>query len=154
MTLEELEKRVRVLEDTEAIKKLMARYARAADDNYNPEELSKLFTEDGVWDGGEIWGIKCGRKEIKEFLTQVSKDITFAVHYIMAPDITIDGNEAYGRWYELVAGISNGNAFWLGDFYNNELAKIDGEWFLTLVKCQVAFLTPYEKGWAKKRFMD
>lgn len=152
--LEELEKRIRVLEDIEAIKRLMARYARTADDNYNPEEMAKLFTEDGVWDGGEVWGIKRGRKEIKEFLSQISKDITFAVHYITTPDVTVEGDRAHGRWYELVAGTYLGRAFWLSDFYRNEFARVDGEWLLTLVKCPVSFMTPYEEGWAKTRYMD
>ena len=52
MTLEELEKRVQVLEDVYAIQNLKAKYCQLADDNYNPEETIKLFTEDGLWDGG------------------------------------------------------------------------------------------------------
>ena len=36
LRLEELENRVRVLEDTDAIRNLKARYAAYCDDNYNP----------------------------------------------------------------------------------------------------------------------
>ena len=40
-TIAELAKRVQLLEDIEAIKRLKARYAKACDDNYNAEEIAK-----------------------------------------------------------------------------------------------------------------
>ena len=48
MSLEDLEKRVRVLEDIEAIKKLKALYCAYCDDSFNIEKLRTLFIEDAV----------------------------------------------------------------------------------------------------------
>ena len=53
MSLESLEKRIRVLEDIEEIKKLKHRYCALCDANYNADALAELFTEDAVWDGQE-----------------------------------------------------------------------------------------------------
>src|SRR5262249_60271154 len=48
--LAQLEQRVQVLEDVNAIRHLKARYAAYCDDQYNPEGLAALFTEDAVWE--------------------------------------------------------------------------------------------------------
>ena len=54
LRLEELENRVRVLEDTDAIRNLKARYAAYCDDNYNPDKIAELFVEDAVWESGPL----------------------------------------------------------------------------------------------------
>lgn len=156
MTLEELEKRVQVLEDIEAIKKLKAWYCQAADDNYNPEKFDPLFTEDAVWDGGETFGVYRGKKAIKEFFAHVPEDVPFAIHYsALVPDISVEGDKAYAHWYGLCAMTLTGNkAVWLANWYDDTYVKIKGEWLIAEVKVIVLFHTPYEEGWAKKRFLD
>ncbi|MBV8360284.1 MAG: nuclear transport factor 2 family protein, partial [Deltaproteobacteria bacterium] len=47
--IEELAARTQRLEDIENIKQLKARYCAFCDDNYNPQGIASLFTEDGVW---------------------------------------------------------------------------------------------------------
>ena len=79
--LKALQKRIQVLEDIEAIKKLKADYAAVCDDKYNPEKGIKLFTQDGIWNGGKDFGVHKGRKEIKKFFQGVAKNIVFAVHF-------------------------------------------------------------------------
>ena len=49
--LGELESRIRVVEDTDAIRNLKARYAELWDDDYNPDGIASLFVVDGVWGG-------------------------------------------------------------------------------------------------------
>lgn len=70
MDLEVLERRIRVLEDIEAIKKLKARYAYYCDDNYDADGIANLFVEDGIWDGGDF-GRYQGREEIRKFFLEV-----------------------------------------------------------------------------------
>ena len=43
------EQRLQRLEDIESIKQLIARYAKAADHNGDPDMVRPLFTEDAVW---------------------------------------------------------------------------------------------------------
>ena len=64
MDLADLERRVRALEDIEAIKQLKYRYADACDRGYDADALADLFTEDAVWDGG-LFGRYEGREAIR-----------------------------------------------------------------------------------------
>jgi hypothetical protein len=43
MNLSDLEKRIAVLEDIEAIKKLKARYCAICDEDHNPAKITELF---------------------------------------------------------------------------------------------------------------
>ena len=52
--LEELETRVRTLEDTDAIRNLKSRYAELCDDNYNPDGIAALFVDNAVWESGPL----------------------------------------------------------------------------------------------------
>jgi len=98
MNLEDLSKRIQVLEDIEAIKKLKARYCEIADDNYNPVDFSNLFTEDGLWDGGKLFGVHRGKQAIREFFATVPDSISFAVHFAaLVPNITVEGDKSYAH---------------------------------------------------------
>lgn len=155
MTLAELEKRVKLLEDIETIKKLKAKYVQACDDNYNPEKLARLFTENGVWDGGKVWGVHQGRGEIRKFFSEVSNDIIFAVHYAMTPEIYVDGDKAHGRWYGLVPATRKGNkAILMSVFYDDEYERVENEWLIRTSRVSVFFLVPYKEGWGKKRIIE
>jgi ketosteroid isomerase-like protein len=154
MTLEELEKRVQALEDLEEIKKLKVRYAKYCDDNFDVEKLGELFTEDAVW-GSDVWGIFRGREAIKQYFAGVPKYMTFACHRIVAPDITVEGDRAYGTWYGMNTGIlRNGKGFWSSCLYTDEYKKIDGRWFMSRVKLSYFYRSPFEGGWAKERNMS
>ena len=73
-----LEERVAQLEAIEAIRRLKARYAHAADAKYTDDHVRRpqdeidriarsqadCFTEDAVWDGGPQWGRSEGRETI------------------------------------------------------------------------------------------
>ena len=156
MTLDELEKRLQVLEDLEAIKKLKAKYGQICDDNYNPTEIVRLFTEAAVWDGGEIADIYRGTEEIKKFFTQMSRLVTFSAHYFLPVDIAVEGDKAHGQWYLLQAATAHGQrAVWVAGVEDDEYMKIDGKWLISSIKfSKLFFLTPYEEGWAKKRKME
>jgi len=55
---------VRRLEDIEAVKQLKYRYAAFCDQDYDPDGLAPLFTENAIWDGG-IMGRYEGRDAIR-----------------------------------------------------------------------------------------
>jgi hypothetical protein len=68
--------------DENAIKKLQYKYARLMDDgfckgNIRARELAHLWSEDGVWDGGES-GRYHGRKAIEEFFIEHALHVKFA----------------------------------------------------------------------------
>ena len=98
MSLEELEKRVRALEDADAIRNLKAEYASYCDDNYNPDKIAEFFAEDALWESDNLGRFE-GREAIRGFFRKASKIFTFAVHYNLNPRIEVKGDTARARWY-------------------------------------------------------
>lgn len=89
------------LVDLEAIRALKVRYARFCDDGYDPSGIASLFTEDGVWDGGQLFGRCEGHEAIKAHFRGAPARIPWALHYVLCPEIDLepDGRSARGSWY-------------------------------------------------------
>ena len=153
MNLEDLERRLRVLEDIETIKKLKARYCAYCDNNYDADGIAALFTEDAVWDGGNF-GRYEGREAIRTFFRGAPRIFPFAIHQVMNPIIEVEGEQAKGQWYLFQpATLAEGNqAVWLAARYEEEYVKVGSEWKFKRLKVFPSFLTPYDQGWVKKRF--
>jgi len=143
------------LEDIEAIRRLKIRYAQFCDANYDPDGLASLFTEDAVWDGGDL-GVYEGREAIRAFFAGASQHFTFALHYILGHQIDIAPatNEASGSWYILEPATVDGRAVWIAATYNDRYRKVDGQWLFSRVNANIAFFTPFESGWMKERFVS
>jgi len=151
----DLERRVRALEDVEAIKRLKYRYADACDRGYDADALAELFTEDAVWDGG-LFGRYEGREAIRQFFQGVSSDITFAMHYMMNPIITVNGDRARGSWYLFqTCTFAEGNtAIWGAARYEEQYRRVGGEWKFRHLQLISSFWTPFDEGWVKRRFVQ
>ena len=63
-----LEEKIQRLTDIEDIKQLKFRYAAYCDQKYDEDGIASCFAEDGVWDGGENFGVFRGREAIREVL--------------------------------------------------------------------------------------
>jgi len=96
--LAQLEQRVQALEDVNAIRHLKARYAAYCDDQYNPDGLAALFTEDAVWESQGLGRCE-GREAIREFFRGASQLFTFAIHYSLNGQIDVQGDTARAQWY-------------------------------------------------------
>ena len=151
--LEELESRVRTLEDTEAIRNLKARYAELCDDNYNPERIAALFVEDAVWESGSLGRFE-GREAIRDFFRGASKIFTFAIHYSLNSQIEVTGDTAKARWYLFMScTVSDGDqAMWRAGIDDEEYVRVNGQWMFKNKKSTGVFSTPFDSGWAKDRF--
>jgi len=168
-TIEELEQKIRnleakleVQEDVSAIMNLKGRYTQIADSRQYAKneddrktiatDIANLFTEDALWDGGKTFGTHRGRKEIYEYFRQPSWKL--ALHFAMNPQIHVEGSKARGYWYLFLPGITKENvAAWMGGFYEDEYVKKNDRWLFKIVKPTFLFLTPYEDGWVKTRFI-
>jgi uncharacterized protein (TIGR02246 family) len=153
--VEDLERRIRVLEDIEAIRRLKARYADACDRNYDADAIASLFAEDAVWDGG-TFGRYEGREAIRAFFEGVSNDIPFAMHYMVNPIIEIDGEFATGKWhlFQTCTFAAGNQAIFGAARYDEEYRRIDGEWKFWRLTLTSSFWTPYEEGWVKRPFVQ
>ena len=154
MSLEDLEKRVQVLEDIEDIKRLKRRYCLYCDDNYDADALAELFVENAVWDGG-IRGKNEGREAIRTFFQKAPQRLPFAIHMVTNPIIEVDGDIAAGQWLLFQPCTDRGidGAVWLAATYYDQYRRVDGRWLIHHTKIDVAFFTPFDKGWTVERFL-
>ena len=149
-----IEQEVQRLKDIEEIRALKTRYAELCDDNYNPDGLAALFTEDAIWHGPPM-GTFHGPKEIREFFAGVSAHLTFALHMTMCHRIEIgpSGTDAIGHWYTWTPATMDGRAVFIAATYDDEYKKVNGAWLFHRVNAHIHFLTPYEAGWVKEPFL-
>jgi ketosteroid isomerase-like protein len=98
MTLEEIEKRLKTLEDLEAIRKMHHDYIYALA-SQQWDDMLACFTEDAVADIYN-WGIKHGKKEIEQLFKGQFNGKILPTHGHLAgqPVIKVDGNKAEGHW--------------------------------------------------------
>ena len=151
--LDDLETRVRALEDTDAIRNLKARYAELCDDNYNPDGIAALFVEDAVWESGPL-GRYEGREAIREFFRGASRIFTFAIHYSLNSHIEVTGDTAWAKWYLFMpCTVGDGDqAMWRAGIDEEEYVRMNGRWMFKSKKSTGLFSTPFDSGWNKVRF--
>lgn len=159
--LQEIEARLRGVEDTAAIQTLKAEYGRLTDSRYDrkgvvapselerlADEITALFSEDAVWDGGKGLGIARGRSEIRQRFLEPT--LTFSWHYFVKPEIHVDGDRATGRWDILAPCTTrDGRAMWMAGYEDDEYVRVDGRWLHSAMRLSVVFMAPYERGWSK-----
>ena len=148
-----LEKRLAPLEDAESIRNLKSRYAAYCDDNYNPDGIAGLFTEDAVWESKGL-GRYEGREEIREFFVRASGIFTFAIHYSLNAEIHVAGDSAQAQWYLFMpCTIGDGNqAMWRAGIDKEKYTRVNGVWLFSEKTSAPMFSTPFDKGWAEQRF--
>ena len=145
MSLEDLDRRLNVLEDIEAIKVLKRRYCVYCDDNYDLDGLASLFTEDAVWDGGHF-GKSEGRGQIRSFFQKAPQNLPFAVHMVLNPIIEVNGDIAKGTWYLFQAcTFGDGDrAVWGSARYDEDYVRVDGL-DVSAPKADIQFLDPLRR---------
>ena len=76
--LEQIERRLQVLEDAEEIRNLKARYAALCDNQYDADGIAGLFTQDAVWESPALGRFE-GRDAIRNFFRGASSIFSFAI---------------------------------------------------------------------------
>jgi ketosteroid isomerase-like protein len=135
MSLEDLEKRVKAIEDLEEIKKLHQNYINLMD-NLQYEKVLDLFTEDATVEVRNS-GVKRGRKEMSEvYLGVLAKNrgtTRYDGHMAIEPDITVDGITAKGTWLIYML-FSKPTIQWVQGKNECEYRKENGKWKLSKLK--------------------
>ena len=151
--LAQLEERVQALEDVNAIRNLKAQYAAYCDDNYNPDGIAALFTEDAVWESKSLGRFE-GREAIREFFRGASQIFTFAIHYSLNGQIDVTGDTARAQWYLFMpCTLGEGNrAMWRAGIDTESYVRVHGAWKFQRKTSESLFHSPFEEGWAKTRF--
>jgi ketosteroid isomerase-like protein len=91
--IQEIERRLQVLEDAEAIRNLKARYAALCDRQYDADGIAALFTDDALWDSPGLGRFE-GREAIRNFFRGASQIFSFAIHYSLNGQIEVEGDTA------------------------------------------------------------
>jgi hypothetical protein len=159
MKIEDLEARIRVLEDIEAIRKLKATYCYLCDaglgDPRNRNELIAHFTEHAKVDFGLGPASTFeGRDGLEIFFGQVVPGaVSFCMHMVHNPIIEVDGNRATGKWYyeAPTTDSATNRAQWMAGTYEEEYERENGEWKFASIKTKWKYISPYDEGWAKNR---
>lgn len=148
-----MEERVARLEDLERIRALKHRYAELAD-RQDVDALVALFTPEAVWDGGEWFGTHRGREEIRRFLRETWRSLTWAMHLVCNGEIDVEpaGGRAQGRWSLLEPATIEGRAVWIAGRYRDRYQKQEGAWLISSCELVPEFITPFEAGWVKDRY--
>jgi hypothetical protein len=145
------------LEAAEEIRRLKVRYAKACDNDYAPEGIRPLFTEDGIWSDtrGRFTGTHVGLDAICEFFANAAEKISWAGHYMIGPDIEVDDDlvNATGTWYLWQPCTIDGEPAWISGTYDDVYRCEDGVWKMAKLELTLDFVSPYEAGWIKQPFM-
>lgn len=105
-----LARRVRRLEDVEAIRDVTARYATAVNKGWNGktvdlDAIPSIFTTDAHWASPDM-GIETeGLDAILAGLSEHTAAVQFSMHAFLNPVITVDADTATGTWLMWVASI-------------------------------------------------
>ncbi len=163
----DMEERIRVLEDRESIKELMATYCFMVDDDKCAELVNDHFTEDARCDfrfrpeglppliadleeKAPPAFISNGREEVvnffRNFVGLMLKDMSHTTHNHR---IVVDGDRASGDCYfELTARDANTSAPMTGaGRYFDEFERVDGEWRFSQRKADIFYIAPLSPGW-------
>ena len=133
MDLDELEKRVRAIEDLEEIKKLHQNYINLMDD-LKYKEVVELFTDDAsveIRNSGVLQG-KEGLTEI--YVNRLGRRTARSEgHFVIEPDITVEGDTAKGTWLVYML-FSKPAIEWVQGRNEAEYRKVDGKWKIKSMK--------------------
>lgn len=130
--LEDLAKRVQLLEDREAIRDLILTYG-AAHDNRDYRTFANLFAREGEWIGG--LGSAKGPEAIFELMNRTighnPRPEGSGTFHIMANErIEIDGDRATARtqWLYIAPGSDRAPRMVYLGHYDDEFVREDGQW--------------------------
>ena len=148
-----LEHKVETLIALEAIRRVIGLYAKAGDDNNNPEALASLLDEDARWscDG---FGDFTGRETITRELAKVGRErILWSLHFPVSPiiDLEDDLRSAHAFWWllELTTmrdddGDEENN--WLGATYECDFVRAADGWKIKHLVLDIKKIVPYSAG--------
>ena len=154
MKIEELEKKIRVLEDIEEIKKLHYRYINGLTVS-NIEEILPCFSQNGVVD------IHAGMAKTPEERKKIFKKLTSEHHigqegnFMVHPVISVNGDKATGSWLLYLQWAqprkmnprptiftTDDAPDWMQGFYDTEYVRENGAWKISYLKLRIRLASP------------
>lgn len=143
--MSDLETRIRVLEDRQAIQQLRAEYCQHLDDG-RWEQLADLFTEDGLFVG---LSTAQGREQMLEFFpTLNASTVTSWWHFSSNETIHLDGDRATGQTWLLQPCVVDGEAHIAAGRYEDRMQRTaEGAWLFEERRVRFFFWDRLAEGW-------
>jgi hypothetical protein len=154
MSLEELEKRVRILEDISEIQKLHVHYVNCLTTASWPE-VHDCFSDTAVIDFPQ--GVARGKEEI----ITIFRDVVAQMHvglegnFVVHPIITVDGDTAKGSWLiymqfarprdlpkDFTDLIGGEEPDWMQGFHEMEYVREKGKWKISSLRWRRRLMSP------------
>jgi hypothetical protein len=162
MNLEELERRVTLMEDIQEIENLQRIYAYYFDAQQS-QAVVDLFSDNAKSAEIESHGIFLGKKGIRRFYWEdIGRKGQPVPPWMMnllitqiggVVDVDPEGRTAKGRFQtwlpEVMPSAAGPRQVWLHGYYENEYVKEKGRWLFSKIYWNVTFYTTYETGWMK-----
>jgi SnoaL-like domain len=109
------------------------------------QQITDLFTEDAVWDGGPVLGLASGRPEIAERLRNPT--LVFSRHLFTKPRIHADPPFASARWDLLCpCKTPDGRSWWMCGYEDDQYRLDDGRWRHSKMRLTTVFMAPTGDG--------
>ena len=147
----DLEQQVARLTAAENIRNVIARYAKAGDDQNNPDEMRKLLAKNAIWEA-KGFGKFEGRDLIAEKLADIGREmIIWSLHFPVSPiiDIAEDLATAHAFWWlwELTTmrgeeGAEESN--WLAATYECDFIRAADGWKIKHLVLEVKKVVRYQ----------
>ena len=145
--LEELKKRVRALEDTEAIRGIRNKYFRCLDGRLW-DEMAECFTDDvsAKYFNGEFKFE--GKEALLGFFSMGLTDDLLGMHHGHHPEIEITSETtARGTWglYNYLIDKRNNRGQRIAGVYQDEYVKENGQWKIKSIACNQIFQENWDR---------
>ena len=127
-----LEQRIQQLEHLEAIRLLKHRYLNSCDLK-DVETIRNCFANGEILIDYGVIGTFSHRDDFVSVYEQMACHVhVIDLHHGANPEITIEGDEAFGRWALYYFNIDGrtGASQQLGGFYEDRYRYIEGEWLI------------------------
>jgi hypothetical protein len=163
--MSDLEARLRRLEDIEAIRFLKASFCQLLCEKYTDDHQRRpqaevdavarrqaaYYAEDGVFDGGQQFGVYRGREQIYEYIRKGAW--SFSMNYYLNPAIEVDGDKARARWmlWETATVAATGQAVFVSGMTDEEYVRTPEGWRISRVTYTHKFVTPFDRPWSVNR---
>jgi hypothetical protein len=143
-----LEAQVQQLTDLEQLRKLRFRYHECVNET-KLAEIPDLFTEDGDLDFGYL-GKAHGKAELKKFFDALPNLLSFVKQFVHNHDIDLQGSTGHGLSYLEARTVSKGESYMVAARYDDEYAKVNGQWKFKKMHLTPYFTVPLREGWAQE----
>jgi len=154
--MSDISAKLQYLVDSDDIRRLMHRYAKAIDRRDPPETVADLFVDDASWSGPRGFGERHGREELIALFKEMADNVIFSVHAFGNEQIDVDGDHATGSWTTIIPYTFREELrtqdHWAFLRYNNSFVQRDGKWLISEMRLQRLADGPHQLGWIDSVF--